>query len=161
MFTFGSYVGKTFKEIEDAQIFGKNVFSKARQGKWNTKRRLQYDRRLRGTGKDQNPYIMEVGFFDDKLAAYFIIQKRSLERGLRMNSVEVTGLLYKVASDGVWRVDAGEAGSKGTSYQFAVGRKKGVLFAFHTPNKRQLLIYTPDVAPNLGGMSAAASALLR
>jgi hypothetical protein len=154
VFQPASYIGKTHKEIENAKIFGPLLFPRAKMGKWNARHRLVYEGGLR----DENPYITEVGFFDDKLSCYFLIQKRPMERGLKMNDAEVLGHLYKVAGEGEWSVGKP---SNGILYDYKLKKKKHSLLAFHTPNFRQLLIFSPQVSPNLDGLSAAPLALLR
>jgi hypothetical protein len=154
VFRPGSYIGKTFREIEDAKIFGPRVFPRAKRGKWNARYRLEYE----GGIGDENPYSTEVGFFDDRRSCYFLIQKRHMEKGLRMSEAEVIGHLYKVAGEGEW---GSGKDSNGTLYEYKLKKKERVLLAFHTPNFRQLLIFTPKVSPNLDGMSASPMVLLR
>ena len=156
VFQLDAWVGKTWKEIEDAGIFGKRVFKNAKKGKWNAAHRLEF---AGGMGKDENPYLTEVGFLKDRLAAYFLIQKQSLQKGLRLNEAEIQSQLYKIASAGEWSVDSDD--STGKLYQYTVGKKKRVLLGYRTPNFRQVLVYSPKVSPNLDGKTSAPTSLLR
>lgn len=154
VFRPGSFIGSTFKTIEDAKIFGRRVYPRAKSGKWNARHRLEFAGGLR----DENPYLTEVGFFDDKRACYFLIQKQSMQKGLKMNDAEIFSQLCKVACEGEW--DRGKK-SNGTLYQYKLKNKKRALLAFHTPNFRQLLVFSPGLSPNLDGLSASPLALLR
>lgn len=159
-FREGTFIGSSFKDIEEKGIFGRLVFKKAKMGKWNTPHRLEYAGGLR----DENPYVTEVGFFTNKEAAYFLIQKRGLARGSKMSKQEVVSHLKRVARGGNW--DDGVKGKKGDhsgtlyTYTHKVDSKMFRLFGYRTHNSRQVLIYVPSVSPNLGGTSRAPLVLL-
>ena len=121
-------------------------------GKWNVRHRLEYAGGLR----DENPYLTEVGFFESKAAAYFLIRKRSLGRGQTMNPAEIVSHLERVAPGGKW--DSGAKGDfPGTLYTYE--HKEGSivfrLFGYLTRSRRQILIYPPSVSPNLEGRTRA------
>jgi hypothetical protein len=152
VFRAGTFIGKSFKEIEDVGFFGSRLFKKAMMGRWNIPHRLDYS----GGLLDENPYLTEVGFFKNKEAAYFMIRKRALARGQSMNQAEIISHLSRVASGGNW--DSGKKGEyPGTLYRYThtVSSLTFRLFGYLTHSSKQLLIYPPSVSPNLDGRTKA------
>ncbi len=157
-FRAGTFIGKTFNEIEEAGIFGRRLYPRAKRGKWNLPHRLEYA----GGLQDANPYLTEVGFFANKEAAYFLIRKRTVARGQRMNQAEILSHLERVAPGGKW--DDGARGEfPGTLYTYRHKAESITfrLFGYRTHNSRQILIFPPSVSPNLEGRTRAPRVFLR
>ena len=166
IFRMGTWIGKSFEEIESSGVFGERITPRVRQGSWNVPHRLDYAGKIGSS----DPYETHIGFFENKETAYILFQKRSLAQGNTLNDAEVRGLLFKVASGGDWKEvaegdqrplrhgDENPSGPDfaGTFYEYSHTNDDTFrLFAFRLHNKKQLLIWPPVVTPNLFGSSFA------
>ena len=147
IFKLGTVIGKTADEITATTVFGKPNF--VRTGKFGLPTAIDYWISM----PSQNPYSHEVGFFGDGKTGYIIFTKRALEPAPAINDAEVTGLLLKVGRGGTWQKDATKNQYKGTAYVYTheVSGQKFNLLAYRSHSKKSLIVYHPNVTPNLDG----------
>ncbi|HQW29841.1 MAG TPA: hypothetical protein PK529_11685 [Verrucomicrobiales bacterium] len=163
VFRAGTFVGSGYEQIEASGFFGRRLLPRAQMGKWNVPYKLEFSERF----ANKNPYITEVGFFENREAAYFLIAKHSMESGMKLNGAEVQSLLYKVARGGAWVAKPASEnsddynGGEFHEYTHTSSGDSFRLFAFVPQSRRQVLIYSPLVSPNLGGSSAAPGVILK
>lgn len=162
VFGFGTMIGQSSQTITDSNLLGRpnaQIF----QGRYNVPDAVRYWESLQGL----NPYLTEVGYFGrGKYAAYFLLSKLSNIRGQEFSDAEVESALYRFAKGGKWTTKASTGVDyKGTFYEYThdyqienAGQKvlrTFRLFAYRIQSKYSLIIYSPIVAVELDGTSAA------
>ncbi len=138
-----NFFGKSAAQIEAEGSFGRRFFDRPRRGMFNIPDMFQYSERI----LSDNPYVTEIGFLGDE-AVYFLFRKASLEPAREIREAEVLSLLYRCAGNSTWSEESTD--DEGTLYEFKVSSSQKVrLFAYLTPNRGSLLVWSPVVAPNL------------
>lgn len=162
VFSSGTMIGQSSETITNSNLLGRpntQIF----QGRYNVPDAVRYWESLQGV----NPYLTEVGYFGKgKHAAYFLLSKLSNVRGQEFSDAEVESALYRFAKGGKWTTKASTGVDyKGTFYEYThdyqienAGQKilrTFRLFAYRIQSKYSLIIYSPIVAVELDGTSAA------
>jgi hypothetical protein len=163
VFSFGTLIGQPSAEITASQLLGRPA-SQIFAGRYNVPDALRYWESF----STSNPYMTEVGFFGGgKSAAYFLLSKMSNVRGQEFSDAEVESCLYRFARGGKWTTKPSkDADYKGTFYEYThdyqVDLGGGLkplrtfrLYAYRIQSKYSLVIYSPIVAIDLDGTSAA------
>lgn len=163
VFSFGTMFGQTSADITASLLLGRPA-SQIFAGRYNVPDALRYWESF----STSNPYMTEVGFFDKgKSAAYFLLSKMSNVRGQEFSDAEVESCLYRFARGGKWTTKPSkDADYKGTFYEYTHdfqadlgGGVKALrtfrLYAYRIQSKYSLVVYSPIVAIDLDGTSAA------